>query len=398
MFSRSRRNLLLLCFVLAAAALAAQGPAAGGPVPKVSLITILPGSSLYSAFGHTMFRVNDESGGTDHIYNYGVSVRNFDEKFVADMLRGKMLFMVSFQSTEMSFGYYRYRENRSIIEQDLNLDKTQVASLLKMLDGDTWAENREYNYNYFSENCTTKPWKLIMPFIAAEGGSGGLPAGDSIRAELVKAMGKRAWFGLILNILLGPTADCSGPGLVPVFLPGQLMELIDRSTSVTPGVGKIAQPKRVIYKGRDTSTISPPIQPVAVLFPLFALSLVLGLIKARRVGNIFDLIIFSVSTLTGISILIFWLQAGYPQTGYNLNLLWTNPIALLAYIFAAKGFKPGIAKWMFFTAAFLAGTVAVFGGFGIQVISWEIRIIAAIIAVRSLFQARGVRPGVRPRV
>ncbi len=361
-----------------------------GAEPKVSLITVLPGTSLYSAFGHTMFRVKDGSAGIDSIYNYGVSVRNFDEKFVADMLRGTMLFMVAFQSTEMTFGYYRYRENRTIIEQDLNLDKAQIASLLKTLDGDTWAENREYNYNYFTENCTTKPWKLIMPFVAAEEGSGRLPAGDTIRAELGKAMGERTWFKLVLNILLGPAADRAGPGVVPVFLPTQLMELIDGSANAALGAWKIAQPKRVIYEGRDTSAISPPIQPITVLFPLFALSLMLGLIKARRVGNAFDLIIFSISTLAGISILIFWLQAGYPQTGYNLNLLWANPLPLLAFIFAKKGYKPNVAKWILFAAAFLAVAVAAFGGMGIQAISWEIRLIAATIAVRSLFQALGV--------
>jgi len=378
---RSRLSRLFLCmtlvFVLATV----------GAEPKVSIITVLPGSSLYSAFGHTMFRVKDEAAGTDQIYNYGVSVRNFDEKFVADMLRGTMLFMVAFQSTEMTFGYYRYRENRSIIEQDLNLDRAQVTSLLKTLDGDTWAENREYNYNYFSENCTTKPWKLIMPFIADDGKSGRLPAGDTIRSELGKAIGARSWFRLGLDILLGPATDRTSPGLVPVFLPGQLMELLDGAESVTSDAGKIAQPRRVIYKGRDTSTISPPIQPIVILFPLFALSLMLGLVKARRIGRIFDFAAFATAAAAGGIILAFWLQAGYAETGYNLNLLWANPLSLLAVVFARNSRTSQAIKWMFIVSAFLAGLIAVFGGLGIQVISGDIRMIAALIALRSLFEA-----------
>lgn len=372
MCSGLRRLLLFLIIALVVATVGAE--------PKVSLITVLPGKSLYSAFGHTMFRVVDEAVGTDRIYNYGVSVRNFDAKFVTDMLSGKMLFMVAFQSTEMTFGYYRYKENRSIIEQALNLDKDQIASLLKTLDGDTWAENREYNYNYFTENCTTKPWKLIMPFINLDGGVGKDFGKGTVRSELGKVIGERAWFRLVLNILLGPAADRPGQGALLVFLPGQLMELLDGA--------KLAQARQTIYQGRDTSTIAPPLQPIVILYPLLALSLMLGLTKARRVGKVFDYFMFSIATAAGVAILIFWLKAGYPQTGYNINLLWANPIALVALVFAAKGYKPQVAKWMFFASAVLAGLVAVFGGFGIQIVGWEIRVLAAIIALRSLFQVK----------
>ena len=37
----------------------------------VSVLTIMPGAPLYSAFGHTAIRVRDDSLGIDAVYNYG---------------------------------------------------------------------------------------------------------------------------------------------------------------------------------------------------------------------------------------------------------------------------------------------------------------------------------------
>ncbi|HBK59005.1 MAG TPA: hypothetical protein DDZ37_06620, partial [Spirochaetaceae bacterium] len=86
----------------------------------VSLITILPGPSLYAAFGHSAIRIVDRQKGTDRLYNYGISVHPFDARFALGMLTGHMEFMVAALDTQESFAFYRDVENRTIIEQVLN--------------------------------------------------------------------------------------------------------------------------------------------------------------------------------------------------------------------------------------------------------------------------------------
>lgn len=54
------------------------------PLSKISVLTSGPGDVLYSAFGHSAFRVRDVSQGIDVVYNYGVfdtSGENFYLKF-----------------------------------------------------------------------------------------------------------------------------------------------------------------------------------------------------------------------------------------------------------------------------------------------------------------------------
>ena len=72
-----------------------QTPVRRAEARRFSLVTILPGKSLYSAFGHSALRIKDEADGFDILLNYGLSARPFDLSFVADMLAGRMDFLVA---------------------------------------------------------------------------------------------------------------------------------------------------------------------------------------------------------------------------------------------------------------------------------------------------------------
>ena len=60
----------------------------------VSVITIPPGSPLYSSFGHTAIRVRDDSAGIDVGYNYGTF--DFDDTgFYLKFLQGKLDYVLA---------------------------------------------------------------------------------------------------------------------------------------------------------------------------------------------------------------------------------------------------------------------------------------------------------------
>ncbi len=105
-------------------------------VIAVSLITILPGQPLYSSFGHTAIRVVNTESREDILYNYGLSVYPFNLRFLGKMLIGKMDFMVDALKTDETLRFYRGVENRTIIEQVLNLESKQVENIVATLEHD----------------------------------------------------------------------------------------------------------------------------------------------------------------------------------------------------------------------------------------------------------------------
>lgn len=70
---------------------------------KISLITCSGGSELYSTFGHSALRVQDDSLAIDVIFNFGLfdfNTPNFYMKF----LRGRLNYMLGIQTTSDFYG------------------------------------------------------------------------------------------------------------------------------------------------------------------------------------------------------------------------------------------------------------------------------------------------------
>jgi len=114
----------------------------------ISLITILPGNALYSSFGHTALRVIDRGAKSDLLYNYGQSARPFDISFLANLVVGRMEFMVDVFKTGDAVRFYKTVENRTIIEQPLNIDQEHAQALKARLEHDSQPANRLYNYRF----------------------------------------------------------------------------------------------------------------------------------------------------------------------------------------------------------------------------------------------------------
>ena len=60
----------LLAIVFICAVVSLRGQAISDQA-KISLLTGSPGAELYSTFGHSAIRIQDEVNGIDELYNYG---------------------------------------------------------------------------------------------------------------------------------------------------------------------------------------------------------------------------------------------------------------------------------------------------------------------------------------
>ncbi|MDP2815389.1 MAG: DUF4105 domain-containing protein [Rectinemataceae bacterium] len=359
----------------------------------VSLITILPGQPLYSSFGHTAIRVVNTESREDILYNYGLSVYPFNLRFLGKMLIGKMDFMVDALKTDETLRFYRGVENRTIIEQVLNLESKQVENIVATLEHDVRLENSVYNYRYFTDNCTTKVWEILSPFIADVNVTAIPSSRPTLRGSIREAIGEKTWLRLLIDLLLGFPADRPLAPNVQPFLPLQLMEKVERSSvKLTVGQQNFVLSSQVLYKASKQSLLPLQIQPIIFSVVLLGLSLCLSLIPSTLLAQIFDAFLFGATAIAGLCILLFGIVAGYREVGMNLNLLWANPLAVFALVALRRGLYRRASAIIVQIFTYSAGLFALVGGVGIQTLPLEFRIIALAIAIRSISLYRHTLP------
>jgi len=374
-------------FVLAAIMAACPVALFSAPAEEVSvsLITILPGRSLYSAFGHSALRIVNRQKGTDILYNYGLSVHPFDARFVLGMVTGHMDFMVAALDTKETFRFYSDVENRTIIEQVLNLSPDQTESLLSLLRHDVRPENQIYNYRYFSDNCATRVWDLLAPLCSPPGTENESPSRPSLRSQLHETLTDRAWLGTVIDLLLGPSTDRPQAPDAPLFLPKQLMD----TAAVSGARGQsgdvpFVHNSSVVFQAEKKKPSALAITPLAVSLIVLVVSLASLLPSIRKKTLVYDCVLFAVAIVAGACILMFWLAAGYTEVGFNLNLLWANPLALIALLLSRRSPKSSLSTTFSVLAAALALLCAAAGGLGLQRIPVELRIVSLAIAIRCM--------------
>lgn len=137
----------------------ALAPEAEGDSLTFSLITCGQGSEIYSLFGHTAIRCQDHRRGTDVVFNYGMF--DFDTPhFVLRFALGKTDYQLGVSSFSRFCAFYAY-DGRSVHEQVLNLAPQEKLRLRQLLEENYRPENRQYRYNFFFDNCATRPRDLI---------------------------------------------------------------------------------------------------------------------------------------------------------------------------------------------------------------------------------------------
>ena len=119
----------------------------------ISILTMGPGESLSDAFGHSAIRVKSKSPNYDLVFNYGVYDFN-DPYFYSNFIKGNLNYSLGvnyFEDTKLNY----VSNNRSIKEQVLELPETIKQKIVNRLILNAKPENKNYSYDYFSNNCTT---------------------------------------------------------------------------------------------------------------------------------------------------------------------------------------------------------------------------------------------------
>jgi uncharacterized membrane protein len=351
-------NTRRLLFLLLALPLAIAGQTLS-PEAEISVITCGPGQTeLYSAFGHSAFRVYDPVNQIDHAFNYGVF--DFDQpNFYLNFARGHNNYRLAVQDYKR-FEYYYVYFNRYVHEQVLNLTAAQKKKLFDYLMWNARPENQTYRYDYFYDNCATKLPEIVLKVFGDSVRFDGayITTDYSIRQLTDLYLKNQPWGDLGIDICLGLPMDKKATPYEYMFLPDYVESGFDHAWINGQPLVKI---KRIAFESEPEHITAGILQPLYV----FALIALLGIglsvydLKRKKASNWFDLLLFGVTGLIGLLLFLLWTATDHKAAATNMNLLWALPTHL--------GVVVGIMKKKQWTTPYFQGVVILNG---LLLITW----------------------------
>jgi hypothetical protein len=312
---------------------------------EISVITLGPWQGeLYSAFGHSAFRVHDPGNHIDEAYNYGVF--DFQQpNFYLNFARGYLYYKLGVYNYP-DFEYYYIYYNRYVHEQVLNLTPNQKQRLFDFLRNNAAPENRNYRYDYFYNNCATKMRDVVQTVFQDSVTFDGsyVKTNYTIRELTDQYLVYQPWGDLGIDICLGLPMDKKASPSEYMFLP-DYVESGFAHASILHGNEKVPLVrKRVsIYEAQREKFRNGVFQPLYVfsLFFLIAAFVSYRDLRRKKLTQLFDITFFTVLGLLGILFSFLWIATDHQAASKNMNLLWALPTHLVAVIAFTK--QP---KWL----------------------------------------------------
>lgn len=355
------------------------------PSATISILTCGSGDELYSSFGHSAYRVADPALGIDVVYNYGTF--NFNApNFYLNFTRGKLLFSLSRQQF-VNFLYEYELENRWVNEQVLHLNEIQKNELFLFLENNYLPENRDYKYDFFFDNCSTKMGAVLEQTFGAslEYDYTHLENHYTFRELIHQNLETNSWSAFGIDLALGSVIDRKATPHEHLFLPNYVMRQLNYMTlEKTP----LMLQERTILKEAQKQ------HPTIFLSPLFWLSVVLIIVilityldfKRGTRSRWLDFSLFFATGVAGLVIVFLWFFTEHTTTVLNFNILWAFPLNfVVAFLLLRKGPK---IKWLFYyilVLLVLSAAVLLLWRLKIQVFSPLLLLLLIALDIRYLF-------------
>lgn len=319
MFKNKLSSLLLLFFGLTTNFIFGQMPLSENA--KVSILTCEKGNELYSLFGHTAIRIQDNSNALDVVYNYGTfdfNTKNFYLKFI----KGDLQYFVTANSFNEFFYQYTL-ENRSIYEQNLNLTTIQKQQLFEALNKSLLTDEKYYTYKFIDRNCTNMVVDKINQTLGQNCILKTTEKEQSYREILFPYVEKHFYENLGINVIFGKKVDELGEKL---FLPNQLLESLKISKFKEELIAD--QPKTILK-----ATVEKPFKSIWNNFYSFVLIFIL--ITISRKSWIYATYFLIIGFL-GLFLSLVGMYSFHEEIANNYNVLLFNPLLLLLVFFIWK--------------------------------------------------------------
>lgn len=300
---------------------------------RISLLTCGAGSEIYSLFGHTAIRYEQPARGIDIVFNYGVF--NFGApNFILRFTLGETDYLLGVEEYDNFVRSYQ-RMGREVWEQKLNLTKEEKMRLFAQLGENYKPENREYRYNFFFDNCATRPREQIEKAITHQ-----LVYADdmltkvqsmSFRKMIHQYTGNHLWARFGIDLCLGSEADKPITRREMMFVPFYLMDAFANATLSTgeqANVPLVEESRQLVKINKEeTSDGITPMQVSLLIFIIIAAFTIYGLSKRKSLWGI-DMLLFAIAGIAGCILAFLVLFSQHPTVSPNYLLFVFHPLHL----------------------------------------------------------------------
>lgn len=311
---------------------------------KISVLTIGPGASLNDAFGHSAFRIQDDTKGFDLVFNYGVY--DFEApNFILKFAQGKLNYLIGLNRFDDFYRAYT-DANRSIKQQTLNLTYAEKQKLFGYLIENYKPENRKYLYDFLFDNCATKI-KDVTNVACNNTIQYNIPKNykeATFRTLIQENLNRNSWGSLGIDIALGAVIDRKATPEQHMFLPKNIYAFFENATKFD-GKTPLIKNNEVLFKNKvQDATLNFFFSPLFIfgLLGLLIIFITYKDYKKHRRTKILDVALFALTGLAGIFILLLWFATDHQTTHNNYNLLWICPLNLIVLY---QLFKNKMSTW-----------------------------------------------------
>ncbi len=339
------------------------------------LITVEVGDMVADNFGHTGIRVKNEATGTDYFFNWGV----YD-------FRDPVHFSVKFYLGDLDYklGVYPFRYlvpqyrpfGRTMWQDRLLLSDAEKTALWQRLTWNNLPENRTYQYQYFFDNCSTRPRDYLNDALggAVKTQYHEKPSGLSFRDMVRSHYESNPFVSLSLELLMNANLDREMNEWEHMFLPKTLRKnLLDF---------RRADGTKVLEFDQELLPEGGP-KPLPLSGGQYLMILVGGLwaivgglwlaahkTGRQRVGRVayrilgLGSVVFGIYFgLVGLLMPLNWIFSGHPDLYHNANMLLVLPfdgfIGLIGLHWLVKGEACVLKGWLAWVRWYFAGHLLV---------------------------------------
>ncbi len=315
----------------------------------ISVLTFGAANEPHSVWGHTAIRIKDKDQGIDEVYNYGMF--DFDAPFfLIKFLRGKLDYSLAHNNYKDIYRYYKYYK-RDMYEQVLNLNYNEKLRLYGLLIENYKKENRFYKYDFFFDNCSTRPLHIIEKCLEGKLIISNTKTKKTFRELLDKQIANHQWMDFGIDLIIGAKADKFPTVRQSVFLPPELMKFFSKAKiSSKPSLGdmksnktvikKLVKNEKIIFEFDDTGIVLPKLLYPIWIFTFFFLLEIIILVYSYKKRTIifkwYDKLWFFIAFIGGLLVTFLWFFTDHQATKDNWNFIWINPLFVFVFFKSGK--------------------------------------------------------------
>ena len=316
---------------------------------RLSLLTCAPGEEIYSLFGHTAIRYENPSQGVDVVFNYGLF--SFDTpNFIFRFSLGETDYQLGATNYSHFAGEYAFF-GRSVWQQTLNLTNEEKIDLIRLLQENHRPENRVYRYNFFYDNCATRPRDKIEESIAGKVIYPTEPQdGSRSFRDIVHQYCKgHPWARFGIDLCIGSEADQPITQRQMMFAPFYLMDAFAGAQIKNDSIQRpLTEACELIVDATpeedESGWIPTPLQCALLLFILTAGTTIYGIRRRTGLWGV-DLLLFGAAGIVGCVLAFLALFSQHPAVSSNFLLLVFHPGQLLFLPYIVYCVRKGKKCW-----------------------------------------------------